>query len=410
MGATGLNIPTAEAQMSSARRFIVFYSPDGTQYDHWRPQQTQEGLTFQPGSILEPLASVKQHLTVLDGIQYTTGREHFRGMTLMLTNSGFVPPGSSHTDGASVDQYIGSHIGRQTRFSSLELGVQCSVLGAIPEARMCFRRSGETVPPNENPADVHRRLFGDVRADAARLLANRQSVLDLVGAETRALASDLPLAEKRKLDIHLQALREVERGLESVGPTCEVAPEASPLAHLANDNFPAVGRAQMDLMVAAMACDLTRVASIQWSLAASPTVFSWLGHARSHHSLSHIEDPDSPGVRQFLAGERWYAEQFKYLVERLDSLPEPGGSGTLLDNTLILWVTEVGNRLTHVCEDMPIVLAGGASGHLQPGRMLNYPGESHGKLMTSICKIMGIDVPSFGNPRHGVGELAGLRT
>lgn len=408
LGSRLLDSRSAYAQTASARRLIIVYTPDGTEYDRWRPPGDGADFAILPGSILAPLAPLKSKLTVLDGLEYARGREHFRGMGLMLTNTELLPPARSVTDGASVDQYIAARIGHETPFPSLEFGVQCSVLGAIPEARMCFRRSGEKVPPNEDPFDVHRRVFGQAQQHAAQRLADRRSVIDLVRGETQALSARLSGEEKRKLQVHLDALRDVERGLESLGATCAFAPEIQSVPHLSNDLFPEVGRAQMDLMVAALACDLTRVASLQWSLAASPTVFSWLGHTESHHTLSHFEDLNSPEVAQFLAEERWYAEQFRYLIDRLDSLPEPSAPGSLLDHSIVLWVTEVGNRLTHMCQQMPLVMAGGGSGRLRPGRLLSLPGESHGKLLTSLCHAMGLDNRSFGDEDTGVGPLEGL--
>lgn len=408
LGSRLLDATPASAQVAEARRLIVMFSSDGTQHDRWRPTGGETDFAFPAGSILEPLTSVRDQLTILDGIRFAHGREHFRGMWMMLTNSDDIPPQVSVTDGASVDQHIAHRIGDRTPYRSLELGVQCSIWGAIPESRMCYRRTGEPVPPNEDPHDVYRRLFGGERAEIARRLRQRRSVLDLLRAEVHALEGRLGAEERRKLDVHLDALRDVERGISANG-VCE-GPVVGPSAHLANDNFPAVGRAQTDLMIAALACDLTRVATLQWSMGASPTVFSWLGHAESHHTYSHVEDPNSPGLEAFVAGERWYAEQFRYLVERLAALPEPSGGGSMLDHSLVLWITEIGDRLTHVCEDVPIVLAGSGGGRLRPGRYLRYNRHSHGQLFTALCQAMGLDTPSFGDARYGSGPLQGLLT
>ena len=398
----------AHAQVRpAARRLIIVFTPDGTEHAAWRPGWDGAQMTFGEGSILEPLARRRADLTVVDGVAYTDGVEHYSGMVRMLTNIGYRENVPSVTGGASLDQYVASRLPPGPRFSSLELGVQCSIWGLIPEARMSFSATGQTVPSSEDPRDVFRRLFQGPSEDVLRRLARQQSVLDLVRDELRTLSGRLSAEERQKLQLHLESLRQMERGLEP-GPECGAAPSLSQLDPWQNDHFGAVGRAQTDLMVAALACDLTRVASLQWSMAASPTVFTWLGHSESHHSLSHVPGVTSQGGLQFIEGQRWFAEQLLYLLDRLDALPEPGAQGSLLDHSIVLWVTEVGDRITHRCDDMPIVIAGGGSGWLRPGRYLSYSGDSHGRLLTSLCRAMGLDNPSFGNEAHGVGELSGL--
>lgn len=412
LGARALDGGRAWAQaVPPARRLVIFYTPDGVEHDTWRPLREGPGYgyRFSPDSVLQPLQDWRHKMCVLDGLEFTNAREHYAGMTQMLTNVAYgTTRFQSVTGGASLDQYVARNLPGGPRFRSLELGVQCSIWGSIPEARMCFRAAGETVPPNEDPRDVYRRVFEALAPEETRRLVQRRSVLDLVKAEAEEMSGVLSGEEKQKLELHLDALRDLERQIESPRERCAAAPSILDLDPVDNANFPALGRAQMDLMVAALACDLTRVASLQWSMAAQPTVFSWMGHTESHHSLSHVEDVSSEGVAQFLAEERWYSEQFRYLLERLDALPEPAGQGSLLDNSLVLWIKEVGDRITHRCADMPIVIAGGASGRITPGRYLSYAGESHGQLLTSICWAMGLDNRSFGDEAFGTGGLSGF--
>lgn len=408
----GLAAPRrARAQAAGARRLIVFFTPDGTVPEAYWPRGIGASFSFAPGSVLEPLAGLESQLTIVGGLEYVGGVAHDRGMIYMLTNSGWENvPEVSETAGRSLDQYVADRVHGTERFSSLELGVQTSVLGAMMESRMCYRGPQRWVSPNDDPRDVHRRLFGEVTPDAVALAEDRRSVLDLVREETTALAGRLPPAEKAKLDMHLDALRDVERNIEPPEPGARCGAADAPPAFdvYDNDRFGEIGRAQMDLLVAAMSCDLTRVGSIQWSHAASETLFSWLGHAESHHSLSHMDEGSPEGVAQFIEDGRWYTEQFRYLVERLAALPEPGGAGSMLDHSVVLWTTEIGDGVTHMCEDVPVVIAGGGSGRLRPGRYLRYDGESHGKLLTSLCWAMGLDNQSFGNPATGGGGLGGL--
>jgi len=132
----------------------------------------------------------------------------------------------------------------------------------------------------------------------------------------------------------------------------------------ANASFPAIGKAQMDLLVTALACGLTKVASIQWAHTVSPHVFTWAGVTQGHHDLSHMDDSNVAGVQSFVKAERWYTEQFAYLLTQLKSLPEPGGAGTMLDNTLVVWCKELGDGRLHDGKSVPFVLAGKANGFL----------------------------------------------
>jgi hypothetical protein len=275
---------------------------------------------------------------------------------------------------------------------------------------MCFTETGRPVPPNDDPYDVHRRLFGLETEDAARLHADRRSVLDLLKAETRELSSKLTAEERGKLDVHLDALRGMERGLAPPEAQCgPPRPGGAAIDPHDNDRFPQVGRMQMDLLVAALACDLTRVVSIQWSAAASTALFTWLGHGEDHHTLSHAELGDDARIDAFIEEERWFATEFGYLIKRMASLPDPRAPGTLLDNSIVLWISEVGDRLTHSCMGLPIVVAGRGAQTIVPDRYLQYDDEPSGKLFTSICHAMGLpNTTHFGDASTGVGPLPGF--
>jgi hypothetical protein len=225
-----------------------------------------------------------------------------------------------------------------------------------------------------------------------------------VSGELDDLKQRVGKPERDKLEEHLAALRKVETGLQGPG-TC--ASPGSPLdvSPYDNDSFPAIGRAQTDLMVLALSCGMTRVASIQWSHTVAPAVFSWLGISEGHHSLSHMDDGNTAGVQQFVATERWYAEQFAYLLDSLKATPDPEG-GTMLDSTLVVWSKELGDSRMHDCKSVPFVLAGGRYFNL--GRYVSFNGAPHQKLLVSICQAMGLDNQTFGDASKGTGPLEGL--
>jgi hypothetical protein len=177
----------------------------------------------------------------------------------------------------------------------------------------------------------------------------------------------------------------------------------------ANDSFPAVGSLQMDLLTMALACDITRVASLQWSRSVSQTRFSWLNITEGHHDLSHRPDDDAGAVDKLTRINTWYAQQLAGLISRLAATPD-GAGGTLFDNTLILWCNELAKGNTHGRVGAPYVLAGSAGGALRTGRYLAYDGQGlpHNNLLVSILNAMGVPDTTFGRAEWCTGPLTGL--
>jgi len=175
-----------------------------------------------------------------------------------------------------------------------------------------------------------------------------------------------------------------------------------------NDNFPALGKAQMDLLVTAVACGMTNVATIQWSQTVGQEVCTWLGLSDGHHSLSHSDDSNTAGVANFVKAERWFAAQFSYLVNQLKAIPDPKGGGSLLDTSLVVWAKELGDSRAHVCTGVPFVIAGKSGGRFNTGRFVDFQGAFHGQLLVSICQALGLKNTDFGAVGSGSGPLPGL--
>ena len=403
----GLSGPARANGPASAKRLVVFFTPNGTVHNHWRPQGSGQNFTLAEGSILEPLGAHASGLAILDGIDFYGTSNHEGGMSHMLTGGGAL---SDVGQGASIDQFVAKQIGSQMPFPSLELGVQTSAWGGNVQTRMCYAGPGAYVPPEDNPAQVYSRLMDKVVAEPSAgpspTEIRRKRVLDLVNEELNVLRSALGSAEQLKLDQHLDAIHQLESSLSVKGLCAEIdAPEA--LSVYDNESFPLVARAQVELLTTAFACGMTRVATLQLSHTVGPPVFSWLGISEGHHSLSHTDDSNTAGMANFVAAERWFAGEFAWLLDRLAATEDAEFGGTLLDNTLVVWAQELGDGRLHECKSVPFVLAG-AKGVLQGGQYLDFGGAPHQKLLVSISQIMGIDIPSFGNPTYGTGGLAGL--
>ena len=402
-------------------RFVVMFSPDGTLPRQWTPSGTETNFVLSP--ILAPLAAHQSNLVVIQGVdqQGGGGDGHQSGIGGMLTgqllNAGpFAGAGSAPAgwaNGPSVDQRIAEVIGTTTTLRSMELGVQ---VGAADNwGRMVYRAANQPLPPEDDPAQVYANVFADLHADPAALAAlrmRRQSILDSVGAQYNRVAARLGTADRARLDQHLTAVREIEQRLTTpFVPSSADCHDPTPpgAATSANEDFPAIGAQQLDLLVMALACDITRVASLQWSRSVSQVRFTWLDPAISegHHDLSHRPDNDAAAGDKLTRINAWYATQLATLMTKLAAIPE--GDGTLLDHTLILWCNELAIGNVHSRIDAPYVLGGRAGGALTTGRFLTYPvAVPHNNLLVSILNLMGIPDQTFGKPDWCTGPLAGL--
>jgi hypothetical protein len=410
----------AHAQATPPRRFVVMFTPNGL-LPAWTPTGSERDFELSP--ILSPLAEHQDDLVVVRGLyqQGGGGDGHQNGMGGMLTGQslnsgpfgGQQAPPAGWAAGPSVDQRIADVIGGETKLRSLELGVQ---VGAADNwGRMCYRASNQPLPPEDDPAAVYARVFAELHTDPAVLEQRRmrhRSILDAVGAEYGRVAAQLGSADRQRLDAHLSAVRDIEGRLTRVaaasGSAC-ADPVVSAVAKDDNDAFPDVGALQIELLAMALACDLTRVASLQWSRSVSQTRFTWLGIQESHHDLSHLGDTDAGAVAKLTQINQWYATQLATLITRLKAIPE--GDGTVLDNTIILVCSELAKGNTHSRENAGYLLAGRGGGVLETGRFLSYDPEqriSHNGLLISLLHALDVPDAQFGKTEWSNGPLPGL--
>jgi hypothetical protein len=413
----------AQAAPAAPKRFVFVFSANGTVPSAWTPGGTESAFSF--GRVLAPLEPHRSKLLILDNVNLRStsvgpGDAHQKGMGHLLTGkelqSGTQFPGgdggsAGWADGISVDQEIANRIGRNDRFPSLLFGVQTG--GANIWSRMSYSGPGTPLPPEDSPRNMFTRIFGNFNADPAgmaELRFRRQSVLDSTKDDFGRLKARLGSTDLQKVDAHLEAVREIERRLElegqAVGAACVKPGQPATMDHMKNDNYPAVGKLQMDLLVMALACNLTRVATLQWSRSVSQVAFPWAGVTDRHHDLSHFGDSDTSVVEKLTLINIWYAQQFAYLLTEMSKIPE--GDKTLLDNCAVLWGNELGKGNSHSLNDIPFVLAGSCGGYFRTGRYLKYNGAWHNDLLVSMLNAMGVPAATFGNPAACKGPLPNL--
>lgn len=412
-------LPATEAEAETLpRRIVFFFTPDGTLSEKWQPSGTVDDVALE--GILAPLAKHQADLVLLDGIDMVSaahgpGNAHAKGMGHALTASELIEFGDGEASvvsggGVSVDQLIAGAIGVHTPFPSLELAVR-NVGGEANDvlSHLSYRAAGQPVVSDRDPLAAFERLFGTSLAPAelARRRSERQSVIDFVRGDLVRLESKLSGNDLMRIEAHLAALRGVETRLQAAGPTSCVAPPAGDtIAAEAMANYPVVGARHMDIIAAAFACDLTRVATLQWSHGAPSVEYSgWLGtEPTSHHEMSHAAQ-DAP----LSAIYGWYAQQFAELIDRLKAIPE--GDGTVFDNTTLVWLSDLADGRTHSHENLSYVIAGGGWHFGAGNRYLRYNGHPHGNLLVSLCHAMGLhDVHRFGDPEFCTGPLVGLES
>ncbi len=441
-----LEADKAKGQTASPTRLIVFTTPNGTRNALYWPTSD---LTLP--SITKPLEPYKQKLSFLKGIRLNDqlqngslggmlGSEHARGTGGMLTarplNAGteFVSFGNTTSgwgSGQSLDQYLVGRLAPPNLFTSFQMGVH--VRDTQVRARIAYTGNNQPIPPREDPNDVFSALFAGATAgtpgssggasDAAlaRLWAQRQSVFDLTNAETTRVMGIVGSADKAKLQAFQDSMRDVETrlvqmpsmgsgGSGSMPATACMAPTFVEPDLTVDTQYAQAGQIQMDLAVAALQCDLTRILTFQWSYSESEHLFQFLNNIQgNHHAISH--DFSSSGVNYdaYNAIQTWYASQFAYFLGKLDAIDE--GDGTLLDHSVVLWATEIGESTQHDLTLMPYIFAGSAGGKFKTGRLLDWSNnrQDNNQMLVTLAHLMGADdLASFGDPSGKTGPLPDL--
>ena len=442
-------IPLLNASAQTAtrpKRLVLLFTPDGapakdysTTVD-WKPTGTETNFTF--SALHTPLDPFKSKIVVPWGLTLTAGgagEQHAYGMAGLWSATTLPDPnngasfdgGNGHLTGwgaaPSIDQIVAEAYGagmpyakpssdanQETRYRSIALGVQCGSPNSV--TRMIYTGVNAPVNPEVSPKAAFDRYFMGVTPSGTtptedpavtRARAEQKAIVDLLKGDLSRIRTQVGVADYQKIDAHLEGVLAIERRIQpppttptTTGCTIPAAP-ASLTAN--NDNYPAQIKQMFDIGAHILACDVTRIMSIQLSRGFSNVTHTWLGQTSPHHTMSH----DGMDRRtELTAIDNWYAQQVAYFLAQLDAVNE--GNGTLLDNTLIVWGRELGNT-SHNMGRSPFIMAGKAGGALRTGRFLNFDGQQHVKLLVAIAQLMGMSATtSIGNRVTNSGPLAGL--
>jgi hypothetical protein len=393
-----LNLPSLGFANQQARkqRLVVMFSPDGVVPWNFWPEE--EGSDFELKEILTPLEPFKSRMLTLHGVCDRIrgdGDNHMRGIGCLLTGIELFPgniQGGSHTpagwaSGISIDQevknYLQARPESKTRFGSLEFGVM------VPDradtwTRMSYVGPNKPLTPIDDPYQMFAKLYGRLK-DRESI----KSVLDELQEDLQKVSKIVSPDDRRLLEEHATFVREFEQELKASGEELQhPVPELEPGIKEENDNIPKITKLQIELMVSSFQADFARVATLQMTNSVGQARMRWLGIDEGQHELSHHEDSKTESQEKLTKINKWYCEQLAYLAKRLAETPEPGGNGSLLDNTVLLWTNELGKGNSHTLDNIPCVIIGGAPG-VKTGRSLKLEKVPHNRLWLALAHTMG---------------------
>lgn len=411
-----LNLPGLAFANQQARkqRLVVMFSPNGVVPSTFWPEEEGEQFTFRPS--VQPLEPLRERTLFLRGVCDKVrgdGDNHMRGIGCLLTGIELFPgniQGGSDTpagwsSGVSIDQelkgFLQAKPETRTRFGSLEFGVM------VPEradtwTRMVYAGPNKPIAPIDDPYQMFNKLYG--RKQDQEVLG---SVLDELQEDLQTLSKAVGAEDRRLLDEHTALVRELEQELRQPSQDAgHAVPELDQGVKEENDNMPRISKMQIDLLVNSFVADFSRLATLQFTNSVGGARMRWIGVEEGHHDLSHHEDSKAESQDKLTRINRWFCEQLAYLAKRLADTPEPGGPGSLLDNTLIVWTNELGKGNSHTLDNIPFVLVGGGLG-FRMGRSLRFPRVPHNRLLLSLAHAFGHHLKHFGNHDYcGDGPLA----
>jgi uncharacterized protein DUF1552 len=415
----------AQTAAAAKPRFVGIFFPHGMAPGYWVPE-AEGPLPAKLPHILEGLDKVREHTTVLSGLwsksaeppEGTTGSDHWVAAAYLTGIKPRKTAGSDATVGSpTIDQTIAAKIGRETLLPSLQLAVEdpnssssncgegysCSYTNSISWIALPTPANEEIprtspLPMELNPQVVFERLFGSGSTPemrAARMKDNR-SILDSVLAELSSLTKDLGAVDRRTVNQYTDEIREIERRIQLAAKASATVPEID-LPPGIPDSFDEHIKLQFDLTALAFRADITRVATLLGArdLTARAYVFPKSdlfpngGVSPGFHGASHHQE-DPVQVKRYADINRYHVSTLAYFAQKLKSIPD--GDGTLLDHSLIVYGTNMGNSNQHQHFDVPHILVGGANGKLKGNRHVAYERKTvpTGNLLLTVLDMYGI--------------------
>ena len=409
--------PTAATPARPVRRLGYIFIPMGSDINRWTPPGDRSLTELSP--ILRPLERHRDYVTVVTNMEL---KNAYPG-THATSNSSYLScakakftESSDYYLGTTVDQIAAREIGQDTRLPSLELGIELlDIVGQCDDGYACVYQnnlswSSPTTPlPYEaNPQKVFGRLFGEGSPEEqSRTLKKKASMLDRVKSDISRLRTELGSGDRVKVDHYLDSVREVERRIQiaEAGVNENPAPDAErpvgvPAAYA--DHV----RLMFDLQVLALQADLTRVISFQMAREGSTRSYHEIGVSEPHHPLTHHGN-DQEKIAKMAKINEYHVSLFGYLLEKLKTTPD--GDGSLLDHSIYMYGSGMGDPNLHDHINLPILVTGGGAGKMKGGRHISYEDRTPlANLHLTLLEKAGVRMDSFADSKGKVEELLSI--
>jgi hypothetical protein len=440
-GVVGLLLRPLQAQVTTAppKRLLIVHRPCGTVLQNFFPV-AGDAHNFTLPPIIQSFEPLKSEMVVVDGITCPRdtgwpGDQHAAALIAMMTGKKFtgIPgtdgsndPNTKYIVGAdkSIDQYLLGKLPALTPNASLPSIQSTAYLPSntgLPSFKvMSYKGSNLPLFAEVDAASLFKRIFigdnaGLSPAQIAQRLDQEKSVLDRVNADLTRLKGLIPASQMPKLDAHISAIQGLEQALAASGmtptgktctpPTQAALPVAKPGETLDEAQHLVLAQNQLAIIQTAFQCDLTRVATFTYAHGNSDLRFQQIdgqvAQAGGHHNLSH--DMNAGAAQQRI--DQIYCEQLSAFLQKMKLVQD--GTGTLLDNTLVVFFNECAIGNTHSINRMPVLMLGGKSLGLQTGQHLDFGGRFMNDIWAAVCGAFGTDA-SFGDAAFTKGPVSGL--
>jgi hypothetical protein len=402
------------AQVASAAprtRLGCIYFPHGAILPKWIP--AAQGKGFELSEILQPLTPFRDQVSVYSNLShalaYGSGAtaNHNRAAAAFLSGA-FAETGASPHLGVTIDQVVAKKLGQETPLPSIELAIEGTSVNCGDGLSCSYRDTiswqgpNSPLPMQNNPQVVFERLFGDGNSMAERKVRREQSLslLDSVMGEANSLKTRLPTGDRARLDQYLTDVREIERRIQKAGQQISedlsVPPAPTGVPADAEEHI----KLMYDLQVLAWQADITRVSTFQVAKELSNAVYAKSTVRDAFHILSHHSNIQE-NIDRFTVLNRYHVGLLAYFLNKLKSTPD--GDGTLLDHAMVLYGSGLGDGNQHDHSDLPILLAGGASGKLKNSQHIRSPKETPmANLLLAMLHTLDIQVDKFGDSNAAI--------
>jgi hypothetical protein len=409
-------VPAATALSRTAAaprpRMGFFYLPHGAVMSEWTPDG--EGSAFELKRILQPLEPFRKQLTIVSGLGNKPAESSAVHAITPGTWLSCVPPARSHAPqgGVTADQLAARHISQDTALPSLEVATEShggsaacdGTYGCSFGNTISFLTPTSPLPMEHNPRKLFQKLFGQGRTEEERaaIASDYLSVLDMVLAQANDLKRRVGASDRARLDAYLDSVREIERRVHMLEQR-DLSAYELPELPVGEVSFDERLRLMFDMVALAYQTGQTRVVTMMMAAEVSNQAYTHIGIADAFHPLSHHNN-NPVSLEKLVTLQRYHSEVFASFLEKLAAMPD--GEGSVLDNAIFLYGSNMSNSDKHDHFPLPSLIAGGGAGKLKGNQHLRYPDHTPlANLVLTLLQRGGVPVENFGDATGTFAEV-----